>query len=129
MLGLIILQVVLIALNAIFACAEIAVLSINETKLERMADQGNKRAKRLRKLTQEPAKFLATIQVAITLSGFLGSAFAADGFSEPLVEWIVSLGVAIPRETLDAVAVVVITLILSYFTLVFGELVPKRVAM
>ena len=126
MLGLIILQVVLIALNAIFACAEIAVLSINETKLERMADQGNKRAKRLRKLTQEPAKFLATIQVAITLSGFLGSAFAADGFSEPLVEWIVSLGVAIPR---DAVAVVVITLILSYFTLVFGELVPKRVAM
>lgn len=129
MLGLIILQVVLIALNAIFACAEIAVLSINETKLERMADQGNKRAKRLRKLTQEPAKFLATIQVAITLSGFLGSAFAADGFSEPLVEWIVSLGVAIPRETLDAVAVVVITMILSYFTLVFGELVPKRVAM
>ena len=129
MLGLIILQVVLIALNAIFACAEIAVLSKNETKLERMADQGNKRAKRLRKLTQEPAKFLATIQVAITLSGFLGSAFAADGFSEPLVEWIVSLGVAIPRETLDAVAVVVITLILSYFTLVFGELVPKRVAM
>ena len=129
MLGLIILQVVLIALNAIFACAEIAVLSINETKLERMADQGNKRAKRLRKLTQEPAKFLATIQVAITLSGFLGSAFAADGFSEPLVDWIVSLGVAIPRETLDAVAVVLITLILSYFTLVFGELVPKRVAM
>ena len=129
MLGLLILQLVLIALNAIFACAELAVLSINETKLERMADQGNKRAKRLRKLTQEPAKFLATIQVAITLSGFLGSAFAADGFSEPLVEWIVSLGVAIPRETLDAVAVVVITLILSYFTLVFGELVPKRVAM
>ena len=72
------LQVVLIALNAIFACAEIAVLSINETKLERMAEQGDKRAKRLFKLTREPAKFLATIQVAITLSGFLGSAFAAQ---------------------------------------------------
>ena len=81
MLGLIILQIVLIALNAIFACAEIAVLSINETKLERMADQGDKRAKRLFKLTREPAKFLATIQVAITLSGFLGSAFAADNFA------------------------------------------------
>ena len=129
MLGLVILQIVLIALNAIFACAEIAVLSINETKLERMADQGDKRAKRLFKLTREPAKFLATIQVAITLSGFLGSAFAADSFSEPLVAWILSLGVKIPENTLDTIAVVVITLILSYFTLVFGELVPKRVAM
>ena len=129
MLGLIILQLVLIALNAIFACAELAVLSINETKLERMADKGDKRAKRLFKLTREPAKFLATIQVAITLSGFLGSAFAADGFSEPLVDWILSFGVNIPRATLDSIAVIVITLILSYFTLVFGELVPKRVAM
>ena len=130
MIGLIILQIVLIALNAIFACAEIAVLSINETKLERMAEQGNKRAKRLFKLTREPAKFLATSQVAITLSGFLGSAFAADSFSEPLVNWAISLGVTgIPAATLDSIAVVVITLILSYFTLVFGELVPKRVAM
>ncbi len=129
MFALILLQVVLIALNAIFACAEIAVLSINETKLERMAQQGDKRARRLYKLTQEPAKFLATIQVAITLSGFLGSAFAADNFSEPLVNWVMSLGVNIPRATLDTVAVVLITLILSYFTLVFGELVPKRVAM
>lgn len=75
------LWIILIALNAVFACAEIAVLSINETKLERMADQGDKRAKRLFRLTREPAKFLATIQVAITLSGFLGSAFAADNFS------------------------------------------------
>ncbi len=129
MLGLIILQLVLIALNAIFACAELAVLSINETKLERMADQGDKRAKRLFRLTREPAKFLATIQVAITLSGFLGSAFAADGFSEPLVDWVLRLGVNIPRSTLDSIAVIIITLILSYFTLVFGELVPKRVAM
>ena len=126
---LLLFQVVLIALNAIFACAEIAVLSINETKLERMAEQGDKRAKRLFRLTREPAKFLATIQVAITLSGFLGSAFAAENFSEPLVNWVVSLGVKIPRATLDAIAVILITLILSYFTLVFGELVPKRVAM
>ena len=126
---LLLLQAVLIALNAIFACAEIAVLSINETKLERMAEQGDKRAKRLFRLTREPAKFLATIQVAITLSGFLGSAFAAENFSEPLVNWVVSLGVTIPRATLDAIAVILITLILSYFTLVFGELVPKRVAM
>jgi len=128
-LALLLLQVLLIALNAIFACAEIAVLSVNETKLERMAEQGNKKAKRLFRLTREPAKFLATIQVAITLSGFLGSAFAADNFAEPLVDWVVNLGVTVPRTTLNAIAVVVITLILSYFTLVFGELVPKRIAM
>ena len=126
---LLLLQVTLIALNAIFACAEIAVLSINETKLQRMAEQGDKRAKRLYRLTCEPARFLATIQVAITLSGFLGSAFAADNFSEPLVDWILSKGVTIPYATLDTIAVILITLILSYFTLVFGELVPKRIAM
>ncbi|MBR6825373.1 MAG: HlyC/CorC family transporter [Oscillospiraceae bacterium] len=129
MIGLILLQIVLIGLNAIFASAELAILSINETKLERMAEEGNKRAGRLFKLTREPARFLATIQVAITLSGFLGSAFAADGFSEPLVQWLLSLGVKLPESTLDSIAVVLITLLLSYFTLVFGELVPKRVAM
>ncbi len=126
---LLLLQVVLIGLNAIFASAEIAVLSINEAKLERMASDGNTKAKRLFKLTREPARFLATIQVAITLSGFLGSAFAAENFSEPLVDWVLGLGVSMPRASLEAVAVVVITLILSYFTLIFGELVPKRLAM
>ena len=126
---LLLVQLILIALNAIFASAEIAVLSMNETKLERMAEQGDSRAKRLVRLTREPARFLATIQVAITLSGFLGSAFAADNFSEPLVDWVAGMGVDIPRSTLDTVAVILITLILSYFTLVFGELVPKRIAM
>ena len=92
----ILLQVLLIGLNAIFACAEIAVLSVNETKLERMAADGNRKAARLRKLTVQPARFLATIQVAITLSGFLGSAFAAENFSDGLVNWLVGLGVAFP---------------------------------
>ena len=125
----ILLQVLLIGLNAIFACAEIAVLSVNETKLERMAADGNRKAARLRKLTVQPARFLATIQVAITLSGFLGSAFAADNFSELLVNWLVDLGVKVPVKTLDTVSVILITIILSYFTLIFGELVPKRLAM
>lgn len=129
MIVLLFFQVVLIALNAVFASAEIAVLSLNETKLERMAEKGNGRAKRLVRLTKEPARFLATIQVAITLSGFLGSAFAADNFSEPLVDWMIHMGVSIPRATLDAGAVIFITLVLSYFTLIFGELVPKRIAM
>ncbi len=126
---MILFQVFLIMLNAVFACAEIAVLSINENKLEKMANEGNKKARRLRKLTSQPAKFLATIQVAITLSGFLGSAFAAGNFASPVVSFIISLGINIPEATLHSIAVVVITLILSYFTLVFGELVPKRVAM
>lgn len=123
-------QVALIALNAIFACAEIAVISVGDSKLERLAEDGDKRAKKLLKLTSNPAKFLATIQVAITLAGFLGSAFAAENFSGPITEWLVSLGLTqIPEATLDAIVVVAITLILSYFTLIFGELVPKRVAM
>lgn len=128
---LLLFQLLLIGLNAVFACAEIAVLSVNETKLEKMAEDGDKRAKRLHRLTRQPARFLATIQVAITLSGFLGSAFAADNFADRLVNWIYNdLGwQAWPESVLNAIAVVLITLILSYVTLIFGELVPKRVAM
>lgn len=123
------LQVVLIMINAVFASAEIAIVSMNDVKLEKLAKDGNKKAGRLVKLTSKPASFLATIQVAITLSGFLGSAFAADNFSEILVDKILKTGVNISRSTLDTIAVIVITIILSYLTLVFGELVPKRVAM
>lgn len=123
------LQLALIVVNAVFASAEIAIVSMNDIKLERLAAQGNKKAKRLVKLTNKPAGFLATIQVAITLSGFLGSAFAADNFSDIIVKWLIGLGVNIKESTLNTIAVVVITIILSYLTLVFGELVPKRIAM
>lgn len=123
------LQVVLIALNAIFACAEIAVISMNDNKLAKMAAEGDKRAVRLARLTNQPARFLATIQVAITLSGFLGSAFAAENFSGRLVDWLLGLGVLLAPDALETIAVVFITIVLSYFTLVFGELVPKQVAM
>lgn len=128
-LFMILLQIILIMLNAVFACAEIAVISMNDNKLAKMASEGDKRAIRLEKLTSQPARFLATIQVAITLSGFLGSAFAAENFSGVLVDWLVSLGVTIPVNVLDSIAVVLITVILSYFTLVFGELLPKQIAM
>lgn len=123
------LQLLLIALNAVFACAEIAVISMNDAKLQKMASEGDKRADRLVKLTSQPARFLATIQVAITLSGFLASAFAAENFSGVLVDWVIGMGVGISAEVLDSIAVILITVILSYFTLVFGELVPKQVAM
>ena len=126
---MLILQIILIALNAVFARAEIAVISMNDNKLAKMVAEGDKRAIRLARLTSQPARFLATIQVAITLSGFLGSAFAAENFSGVLVNWVLSLNVPIDPEVLDSIAVVFITLLLSYFTLVFGELVPKQVAM
>ena len=129
MLGAIILQVVLIFLNAIFASAEIAVISMNDTKLENMARKGNKKAKKLVDLTAQPARFLATIQVAITLAGFLGSAYAADNFAEPLVKKLVEMGVSASPAVLNSVCVFVITIIIAYFSIVFGELIPKRIAM
>ena len=125
----IVLQLVLIGLNAVFACAEIAVISMSDAKLAKLSEDGDKRAERLQRLTSEPARFLATIQVAITLSGFLGSAFAADNFSEIIVDALIKIGVPeSARGIADSVSVVAVTLILSYFTLVFGELVPKRLA-
>lgn len=125
------LQAILILVNAFFAATEIAVLSLNATQLEKKAEKGEKTAKRLLKLTQEPSGFLSTIQIGITLAGFLESAFAADNFSGYLVDWIYNdIGfTALSLTTLDTLAVIVITLILSYFTLIFGELVPKRIAM
>lgn len=127
--GQLLLQCILIFLNAVFACAEIAVISVTEAKITKLEETGNKRAKKLRKLTEQPAKFLSTIQIAITLSGFLGSAFAADNFAARLTDQLMKTGISIPRETVNTIAVVLITLILSYFTLILGELVPKRLAM
>lgn len=122
------LQLLLILLNAIFACAEIAILSISDAKITKLSQEGNKKAKRLAKLKNQPAKFLATIQVAITLAGFLGSAFAANNFAGVIVEALKSAGVP-DFQGLNTIVVVVITLLLSFVTLIFGELVPKRLAM
>lgn len=129
MLQSIILLVILIFLNATFASAEIAVISMNSAKLRKMTTEGDIRAKKLSYLTQQPARFLATIQVAITLAGLLQSAFAADNFADPLVAVLVNAGVPISQSILRNVSIIIITLILAYFNLVFGELVPKRLAM
>jgi putative hemolysin len=123
------LQLLLIAVNAFFACAEIALISLNENRLEKMSSSGNRQAKRILSLTRQPAKFLATIQVGITLAGFLGSAFAADNFSGRITHQLISMGAKIPAKTLSTISLVTITLILSFFTLVLGELLPKRIAM
>lgn len=125
------LQAALIAVNAFFAASEIAVIELNASKLRKQVQAGDKAAARMLKMVEEPSDFLSTIQIAITLAGFLGSAFAAENFSSRLVSWVTEdLGfTAISSNVLDIAAVVLITLILSYFTLVLGELVPKRIAM
>lgn len=129
--GLLLIQIVLIMVNAFFAAAEIAIISLSENKLRKQAEDGDKKAGVMLKMVLSPSGFLSTIQIAITLAGFLGSAFAADNFSDMIVAWLVDdLHFAIlPRATLNTISVVIITLILSFFTLVFGELVPKRIAM
>lgn len=125
----IILQVILISLNAIFASAEIAVLSFNKSKLEKYASSNHRKALKLMALTKEPEKFLATIQVGITLAGYLGAAFAGNNFGQRLALWLNGLGLNLSLTTLNHLSVILITLILSFFTLIFGELVPKRIAM
>lgn len=122
-------QVVLIFMNAVCASAEIAVISVNGTKIQKMAEKGDRKARRLAKITAQPARFLSTIQVAITLAGFLGSAFAADTFAEPLVGVLTNAGLKLPQPVIKSICVVLITLILAYFNIVLGELVPKRLAM
>lgn len=125
------LQLILILFNAFFAATEIAVISLNEKKVKARAEDGDKKAVKMLKMIEEPTRFLSTIQIGITLAGFLGSAFAADNFAERLSGFIVRT-FAVPAAYLGAintVAVIIITVILSFFTLVLGELVPKRVAM
>lgn len=123
------LLMILIVLNAFFAASEIALISLNDNKIKLMADEGNKKAKLLIKILSEPSKFLATIQIGITLAGFLASAFAAESFAGWLVDLIKITQIPISENVLKTIAVIIITVILSYFTLVLGELVPKRLAM
>jgi len=129
--GQLLLQLILILLNAFFAATEIAVISLNEKKLKARAEDGDKKAVKMLEMIEEPTRFLSTIQIGITLAGFLGSAFAADNFAERLSGFIVK-AFNVPASQIgliNTVAVILITLILSFFTLVLGELVPKRVAM
>ncbi|TDQ33758.1 hemolysin family protein [Aureibacillus halotolerans] len=121
--------IVLILLNGFFAASEIALVSLNENKVKRNAEEGDKKAKKLYALIYEPSRFLSTIQIGITLAGFLASAFAADFFAGPLAEALVAMGVPIALSTLETISIVFITLLLAYFTLVFGELVPKQLAL
>lgn len=125
----IMLLIVLIAINAFFAASEIALISLNDNKVRIQAEAGDRKSQKLQGLLKEPSRFLATIQIGITLAGFLASAFAAESFADPLAAYLEQYQLAVSGEALKTIIVVLITLILSYFTLVLGELVPKRVAM
>lgn len=129
MLVQIILLIILILLNAYFAASKIAFISLNDTKVEKEAKNGNKKAKQILKMLKSPSKFLATIQIGITLAGFLSSAFASDAFADKLAPILNNTIPAISIDVWKGISIFIITIILSFFTLVFGELVPKRLAM
>ena len=125
----ILLLIILIGLNAFFAATEIAFTSLNDTKIEKEAKEGNKKAKQIEKMLKEPSKFLSTIQIGITLAGFLSSAFASDAFAERLAPILYNVMPFISLGIWKSISIILITIILSFFTIVFGELVPKRLAM
>ena len=125
MLMQILFLVLLTLINAFFASAEMAIVSVNKNKMKMLANEGNKKAKLLCQIYGRTNKFLSTIQVGITLAGFFASASAATGISEQLGQFLNRYN--IPYG--DQIALVGVTIILSYFTLVFGELFPKRIAL
>ncbi len=129
MISQILILIILILINAFFAASEIAYISLNDAKIEKMAKEGNKKAKQIEKMLKTPSSFLATIQVGITLAGFLSSAFASDAFASKLAPVLYNLIPAVSEDIWKGISIVIITLILSFFTLIFGELVPKRLAM
>ncbi len=125
----IIIIIILIMINAFFAAAEIAFISLNDAKIDKQAKEGNKKAKKIKEMLVNPSKFLATIQIGITFAGFLSSAFAAESFASELAPILNKAVPSISLTVWNNIAIIVITIILSYFTLIFGELVPKRIAM
>ena len=125
----IILLACLILLNAFFAASEMAFVSLNDTKISVKAKEGDKTYKKIERMLKSPSKFLATIQIGITLAGFLSSAFASDVFASKLAVLLYDLTHLFSVGVWTSISIVIITIILSYFTLIFGELVPKRIAM
>ena len=121
--------IILIFLNAFFAASEIAFISLNDAKIDMQAKEGNKKAKKIKKMLENPSKFLATIQIGITLAGFLSSAFASEAFASRIAPVLHNLVPTVELRVWNSISIVLITIILSYFTLIFGELVPKRLAM
>ena len=127
----ILLLFILILVNAFFAMSEIAIISLNDAKIDKMAEDGDKKAKQIQKLTENSSNFLSTIQIGVTLAGFLTSATAAQSFAVMLADAVAKTALIryIPYSVISGVSTVLITLLMSYFSLVLGELAPKKIAM
>lgn len=119
---------VLTLMNGFFACLEVSLISLNDAKILKMSREGNKKAAVISKMLKEPTRFLATIQIGVTLAGFLASAFAATSFADKLAPVLENL-MHVSMDFWETVSIVLITIILAYITLIFGELVPKRIGM
>lgn len=128
-MGNIIVLIILILINAFFAATEMAFVSLNDNRVDMLAEEGNKNAKGVQTMLKEPTRFLSTIQIGITLAGFLNSAFASDSFAEPVGNFVQSIVPGMSFATSKTIAVVIITIVLSVVQIVLGELVPKRIAM
>ena len=124
----IVLLFILILINAFFAMSEIAIISLNDSKIQKMAENGHKKAQQVLKLTSGSSNFLSTIQIGVTLAGFLTSALASQSFSVHLTSWLKHY-ISLPPSVINGISVVIITLLMSYFSLVLGELAPKRIGM
>ena len=126
MIGAVILQIFLIFLNSIFSSAEIAIVSLTEADIHKLEEDGDRRAKKLERITKQPTRFLVTIQAAVTIISFLVSALAADAFAGPLVKTLKNSGLSLSERILHPLAVILITLVLTYFTMVFGKMIPQK---
>jgi len=120
---------VLIGFNAFFAASEMAIVSVKQSKIKPLADEGNKAALIVSKFMEEPSKLLATIQIGITFAGFLASAIGAQTISDDLAALLVKSGIPVITHYAGLISTIIVTGIISYFTLVLGELVPKRMAL
>jgi len=117
---------VLIGVNGVFVAAEIALVTVRRSRIRQLSDEGDVRAKRVARMTEKPAGLLATIQIGITFIGFLAAAFAGASIAGQIADWLRDIGLA---GSADIIALLIVTLLVSLVTIVFGELVPKTLAL
>jgi putative hemolysin len=125
--GELLIIVVLVLINAVFVAAEIALVTMRRSRLEQLVDEGSRGAERVRRLVAHPGRFLAVIQLGITFVGFLAAAFAGVSLTVQLKTWFESIAPIAPYA--GALALLIVTALLSFFTIIFGELVPKTLAL
>src|SRR6478736_6340682 len=128
-----VLQIVVIILltlfEGVFVAAEIALVTMRRSRIDQLVEEGDRSALRVKKLVAQPGRFLAVTQIGLTFLGFLASAYAAVNLTVSLQELLASTGLPILSTSAEALALIIVTLLLSLFTIIFGELVPKSLAL